>query len=134
MVLTPLSSGEEDFVDVFDRLASKGQSTRSACVPRPAAAREQVQGPASKDASLVELADEFGLTTAGALDICDRVGIHAQGGATVVRFADAQRFRAEAARARAEPRAQVPSGPELSLRARLEGLSFEARRRRAGTL
>lgn len=48
---------------------------------------------------VVDLADEFGLTTNEALEVCDRAGIHAPGGGASVSEADAERFRA----AMAEP-------------------------------
>src|SRR6476619_5280426 len=46
---------------------------------------------------LYELADEFGLTTADALDVCDRAGVVADSGATMLDAADAEKFRRAAA-------------------------------------
>ncbi|MBI2704287.1 MAG: hypothetical protein HYX32_03205 [Actinobacteria bacterium] len=118
MTESPLPSVEDDFVDPFDRLALKGQSVRPVLPP---AYR-------TPDLALVQLADEFGLTTAGALDLCDELGIAAEHGGSSITNGDADRFRSAAAAAVAAAVGAVDHDePELSLRARLNGLRYDER-------
>lgn len=70
---------------------------------RGATASEPTTAPATDADDLsgvhvYELADEFHLTSAEALDVCDRAGLAADSGATRLSPADAERFRAEAGR------------------------------------
>ena len=120
MAESPLPSVEEDFVDPFDRFALKGQSIRPVLPPS-----RQV-----RDVSLVQLADEFGLTTAAALEICDEAGIAADDGATMLNAGEARRFREIAGRPEIVP-TDVVDPNRFSLVARLEGTSYEARLRRS---
>ena len=59
---------------------------------------------------VVELADEFELTSAEALDVCRRAGIPADGGGTVLSPAEAEAFR----RVAAAPPAPAPPAPVAS--------------------
>lgn len=104
-----------DFVDPFDRLALKGQSVRPVLPPKFV----------PREISLVELADEFSLTTAQALDVCDRANVRAAGGGSMLTDDDAALFRSAATQPTIieDDQGNAP----LSLRARLDGLTYEGR-------
>ena len=106
-LLVPHPSEDDDFVDPFDRLALKGQSIRPVLPPK--------HRPAEPTVCLFELADEFGFTTAQALEICDELGVRADHAGTSLSIADANRFRVLALLPSTEP--DEPTAP--SLRARL---------------
>lgn len=103
-----LASIDDGSTDPFDRLVLKGQSIKPIHSGHPAV-------------GVVELADEFGLTTAAALDICDSLSIRALDASVSVSAPDAERFRVEAKRCREESAKPIETAsPVLSLRARLE--------------
>jgi len=57
--------------------------------------------------ALYLLADEFAMSSADALEVCDRVGVHAESGAAVLSSIDAERFRLAAR----QDAASAPVGP-----------------------
>ena len=103
-------------LDPFDRLDRKGAPDSHPSHATIRADRTRV----------VDLADEFELTTASALDRCDELGIRATDGASLVSDQDADRFRSlvreRLAAAEAEPSVPDEDDSTLSLRARLDGL------------
>jgi len=70
---------------------------------------------------LFELADEFGMTTGQALDLCDHLGISAESGTTLLTATDAEAIRAAAHAAGLGDRAVGPAhgartwGPEPAI-------------------
>jgi hypothetical protein len=109
---------DDDFLDPFDRLVLKGQSIRPVLPPSRV----------PRVVTVVELADEFGLTTAAALDVCERAGVAVSSGGARLTDDEADRFRATAR----EPIVadERPSLDRSSLRARLERRGYAVRAER----